>query len=209
MKIISFLKKYWKPIIFSFSMIIFVIITRLLLKNQIDSFDKLIYKYVTYYKCDLLTFVMKVISFFCSTYFIILSTVLIMTFIKRKQVGFYIGLNVLLCFLLNQTFKLIFARPRPVGINLVVEHGYSFPSGHSMMSVSFYGLFVYLILHKKWKRKKKIILSTLLALLVLLVGISRIYLGVHHASDVVAGFALSLAYLVIYIKFFYKKISNK
>lgn len=58
------------------------------------------------------------------------------------------------------------------------------------------------------KKRKKIIYSCLLALLTLLIGISRIYLGVHYASDVLAGFALSMAYLIVYIIIFYKKMES-
>ena len=135
-------------------------------------------------------------------------TVFIMAFSKNKKNALYIGLNVLLCFLLNQTFKFIFARTRPIDINLIVENGYSFPSGHSMVSLAFYGFFIYIIAHKKMKKKKKIFYSSLLALLTLLIGISRIYLGVHYASDVIAGFALSMAYLIIFIIIFYKKMER-
>ena len=127
---------------------------------------------------------------------------------KDKKKGLYIVLNILLCFLLNQSFKLIFARTRPEDINLINEFGYSFPSGHSMVSLAFYGFFIYIIAHLKIKKNKKILYCSLLALFVLLIGISRIYLGVHYASDVLAGYALAMAYLIIYIKLIYNKVYN-
>lgn len=205
-KMYSFIRNTWKPIIFSLSILIFVIIVRLLLSDQISTFDNFIYKYVTYFKNDYVTYFFKFMSFLASTTFLLFLTVFIMIFIRKKNFGFYVGLNILLCFLLNQCTKLIFTRSRPELINLIDENGYSFPSGHSMVSLAFYGFFIYVIFHKKYSKKKKLLLSIPFAILVFLIGISRIYLGVHYASDVLAGFALSMAYLIIYVKLFYKKI---
>lgn len=204
----NFIRKHWKPIIFSLSILIFVIVTKLLLEEQIHVFDDFIFNIISYFRCKPLTYFFKFMSFLCSTWFLIFTTIMIMAFGKNRKNGFYIGLNVLVCFLLNQSFKLIFARTRPVDINLIVENGYSFPSGHSMVSLAFYGFFIYIIAHKRIKKNKKILYCSLLALLTLLIGISRIYLGVHFASDVLAGFALSMAYLIIYIKLFYKKMER-
>lgn len=201
-------RKYWKPIIFALSIILFLVIANLLLQDQIHAFDDAVFKVISKLRCKPLTYFFNFITFLCSTWFLIFATVFIMAFAKNKKNALYIGLNVLLCFLLNQTFKLIFARARPVDINLIVESGFSFPSGHSMVSLAFYGFFIYIIVHKKMKKRKKIIYSCLLALLTLLIGISRIYLGVHYASDVLAGFALSMAYLIIYIIIFYKKMES-
>ena len=205
---IKIFRRYWKPIIFAISIIIFLFFVKLLLGEQIKVFDDAVYSVISKLRCEPLTYFFRFISFLCSTWFLIFITVFIMAFSKNKKNALYIGLNVLLCFLLNQTFKFIFARTRPIDINLIVENGYSFPSGHSMVSLAFYGFFIYIIAHKKMKKKKKIFYSSLLALLTLLIGISRIYLGVHYASDVIAGFALSMAYLIIFIIIFYKKMER-
>jgi undecaprenyl-diphosphatase len=109
--------------------------------------------------------------------------------------------------LLNQVLKRIIRRPRPTGINLIKENGFSFPSGHSMVSMAFYGVLIYLINKSKLNKETKLLLSLLLSILILFIGISRIYLGVHYASDVLAGFSLSLAYLIISI-YIYEKTGN-
>ena len=201
-------RKHWKPIIFSLSILIFLVITNLLLKEQIHVFDNFIFSGIKKVRSEPLTVVFKFITFFCSTEFLLIATIAIMIFSKNKKRAFYIALNVLICFLLNQGLKHVFLRPRPEDINLITEGGYSFPSGHSMVSLAFYGLFIYIIYHMRLKKFKKNIYCILLALLTLLIGISRIYLGVLYASDVLAGFAISMAYLIIYIKLFYKKMER-
>ena len=67
-----------------------------------------------------------------------------------------------------------------------------------MASAAFYGFLIYLIYKKIENKKLKIILMTILSLLILLIGVSRIYLGVHYTSDVFAGFCVSISYLAIY-----------
>ena len=178
----------------------------LLLTNNVSNFDNYVYNLIIKLKCEPVTIFFKFISFLCSTWFILISTILIMIFSKNKKNAFLIALNVLLCYILNQAFKFIFVRERPIDINLIIENGYSFPSGHSMISLAYYGFFLYIIDHKKMKNRYKLLYSSLLTILVLLIGISRIYLGVHFASDVLAGYALSMAYLIVYIKLFYKKM---
>lgn len=202
-------KQSLKIILFSLCIILFVYLTKLLLLNEIKLFDDMVFNLVANLRCEPLTIIFKFFSFLCSFYFVIILTIIIMLFSKDRKVTFYIVLNVLFCFFLNQTLKFFFARSRPTEINLIVENGYSFPSGHSMLSLAYYGFFVYLILNSNIKRKNKILAIISLALLIFFIGLSRIYLGVHYASDVLAGFAISAAYLILYIQFFYNKKTIK
>ena len=101
--------------------------------------------------------------------------------------------------LTNFSIKQIFQRPRPINTRIIDESGYSFPSGHSMVSMAFYGYLIYLI-HKNIKNKYvKVALTLLLSILIISIGISRIYLGVHYTSDVIAGFLVAIAYLIIFV----------
>ncbi|HZB83679.1 MAG TPA: bifunctional DedA family/phosphatase PAP2 family protein, partial [Rubrobacteraceae bacterium] len=91
---------------------------------------------------------------------------------------------------LNELLKELFARPRPYFKHpLVLETSYSFPSGHATMSLIFYGMLAYfcVLALRTWRARTAVVFGT--SLLVLLIGFSRIYLGVHYFSDVVAGFA--------------------
>lgn len=207
-KLLKYFRKHWKPIIFTICLILFAVVVELLLKDKLKGFDAAVYNFIIQFKSDFLTKIMIFISFLCSFWFLLLISVIFMLACKKKKMVFYIVLNLLLCFLLNQTMKFTFLRNRPLDINLIIENGYSFPSGHSMLSLAFYGLFIYLIWHLKKTRFEKLILVVPLLILVLLIGISRIYLGVHYASDVLAGYALSMAYLIIFIRLFYKKMKS-
>ena len=103
--------------------------------------------------------------------------------------------------ILNQILKRILQRPRPTEFRIIEETGYSFPSGHSMVSMAFYGYLIYLIYKYAKNKYIKWALITLLSILICSIGISRIYLGVHYTSDVLGGFLISVSYLIIYISF--------
>ena len=118
--------------------------------------------------------------------------------IKNKKIGIQIWANLGISTLLNQMLKYIVQRPRPTEFRIIEESGYSFPSGHSMVSAAFYGFIIYLI-YKNIKNKYiKWSLMSILSILIILIGTSRIYLGVHYTSDVLAGFLISISYLIIF-----------
>lgn len=99
-------------------------------------------------------------------------------------------------FALNQLLKVLFTRPRPVFEDpLILERTYSFPSGHSMESLVLYGMLAYFLVLalKTWRARTAVVFGA--ALLVLLIGFSRMYLGVHYLSDVAAGYAAGGAWL--------------
>lgn len=97
--------------------------------------------------------------------------------------------------LLNKSLKLFFERERP---NLLLQYdgvGYSFPSGHAMGSLIFYGFLAYLVVMSPFQRWAKLGLGILLLSLILLIGFSRVYLGVHYLTDVIAGYTAGLVWL--------------
>lgn len=104
--------------------------------------------------------------------------------------------------LLNRGLKHIFARERPLIDEIVEGTGYSYPSGHSVASMIFFGSCIYLILKSGINQTIKWISSILLALLIFLIGISRVYFRVHYPSDVVGGFAFGLSFLLFSIYLF-------
>jgi len=96
------------------------------------------------------------------------------------------GANLFLASMCNKLLKALVQRPRPELEQLVSQGGYSFPSGHSLSAMAFYGMLA-IILLARLKGNKKYWIAALLGLLILLIGVSRIYVGVHYASDVIAG----------------------
>ena len=153
-----------------------------------------------------MTPIIKIITRSGGVMMLVTLSVLALILIKNKKIGASISLNLVIITGINLLLKNIIQRPRPVEFRLIDERGYSFPSGHSMVSVAFYGLIIYYIYKRMDNKKIKWCLITFLSVLVFLIGISRIYLGVHYTSDVIAGGLISISYLVIYITILNKKV---
>ena len=150
--------------------------------------------------------IMKFITTLGSTLVIVTSILCIAILVKNKKYFFIFSFANLIGVILNNILKLIIRRPRPTEtLVLTAESSYSCPSGHSMMSMIFYGLLIYYVtkfVKKKWLKNT---LVGILSAIILFVGISRIYLGVHYATDVLAGYIVGIIYLVFFIKFLKKK----
>jgi len=189
--------KRW--IVLSIVVIIFVLIAEAVLKKEILFFDSVIYSFLVQHRTKLLNILMQIITQFGSAINLILITTLCIIFVKNKKYKITIPLNLGVIIWLNLLMKNIFLRPRPNELRLIEETGFSFPSGHSMVSMAFYGYFIYLICKNMKNKYLKYTLCALLSILILLIGLSRIYLGVHYASDVVAGLCFSMAYLIFMI----------
>ncbi len=208
-KIIEIIKKKYIWLILFMSLVIFLEILQDVCIQEKIMLDNIFYRFaVIFLRRPILTEIMKVITFFGSAYFILSLTFLLITVIKNKKIVLLIITNLILITSMNIILKNIVQRPRPEGYRLVEESGYSFPSGHSMVSVAFYGFLIYLILAKFKNKTLKIALSVLLGILVLLIAFSRIYLGVHYATDVLAGGLLSISYLVAFISYTKKWIDQ-
>jgi undecaprenyl-diphosphatase len=96
---------------------------------------------------------------------------------------------------LNQAMKFVIQRPRPDDVLQLVEtSGYSFPSGHTMIAATLYFMLI-LIIWWRWKNEgwKRTTAVLGLVLLILVVGISRVYLGAHFMTDIIVGWALGMA----------------
>ena len=141
-----------------------------------------------------------------SFYGLIVIALILLIALKNKKLGVATIVNLIIVGIFNFVVKMIVRRPRPDGINIITESGYSFPSGHSMVSMAYYGLLMYFVFKKVDDKEIKYIIMFLLGFLILLIGFSRIYLGVHYASDVIGGFLISIVYLIWVIKLLNLKV---
>ena len=155
---------------------------------------------------DSLTPILKVITELGGVAFTVVAGVLI--FIFCKKIRWFVTFDLVGVTLINQLLKHIIRRPRPNILRLVEESGYSFPSGHSMVSMTFYGIIIYLVYKNVNDKYLKWLLITLLSLLILAIGFSRVYVGVHYFTDVIGGFLLGLAYLVIYVNIYNNRVGK-
>ena len=196
-------KKDWfvknsKWIIALVMLVIFIQIIIAISKETILVFDTFCYNKVSLLISDKMTFFVKMITNLGSAFALIVITLLIILFFKNKKYGILTGINLLVVFLFNLVLKFIFARPRPIDINLIEESGYSFPSAHAMVSTAFYGFIIYLILKSNLSKLNKTIYSVLLTILIVFICITRVYLGVHYASDVLGGAIIATLYTILF-----------
>lgn len=186
--------------VFSSALLLFVFLAQGILDSDTFLFDQRAFQFANIYISPVHTQLMQYISFLGSHLFLIpANLVLIIVFILKGERWNSIKIpsvaisSVLMMLLL----KLIFQRERPVDPLLAQAAGFSFPSGHALMSITFYGLILYILI----KQQRSIWLKFLYALIftgfILMIGFSRIYLRVHYASDVIAGFSLGLVWLMI------------
>ena len=194
------IRKNIKWIVFFISLVLFLFIAEDVFTKEIMDMDALGYGFISSFISDGATLVMKFITYFGSAYVLIPLTVLLFVLTKNKKLNILIGSNLLLVTFLNQFLKIVFQRPRPEEYRLISESGYSFPSGHSMVSMAFYGLLIYIVYRYVKNVYVKYGLMVILFMLILFIGISRIYLGVHYTSDVMGGFLLSISYLIVFIR---------
>lgn len=196
-------------IILSILIISFIILLILVKLEKTMNIDTKVYNFIIKIKSNELTNIVKAITNLGDTFIIISSIIMCFLLFRKRIYPILITSNILGIVLLNQTLKHIVMRPRPEFLHLVEESGFSFPSGHSMAAFGFYGYFIYLISISKLNKKIKIILNIILSILILLIGLSRVYLGVHYISDIVAGFIMSFIYLIFFTTITKKYLKNE
>lgn len=154
--------------------------------------DEQIYQFTQFFLSDFTTLIMKGFSFFGSAYWLVFCSFLLFFLLKKNIDRLYFVFVSLFSETVNLILKNWIQRPRPMVCHLVVEHSFSFPSGHAMGSTTFYGAIIYFIWKSTLAKKYKILVTIFLCFLILGICFSRLYLGVHYFSDVLAGVCLSV-----------------
>ena len=199
---VSLIKRNRSMVIMSVAFVIFLAVLMRLRGDKIAYLDNMAYSFfVLRLRRPWLTPIMESISNLAMPVVLAVMLLVVEAFAPGRRPGLCAGINLVLAVGINLLLKEIVQRPRPdETIRLVTESGYSFPSGHSMVSMAFYGLLLWMVWRYEKDRVVKWTCITGFACVIALVGMSRIYLGVHYASDVIAGFCVSVVWLGIYTK---------
>lgn len=179
---------------------VFALLAEGTVNREMYKVDSLVSAFIRGFATPELTSLMKLFTFLGSPFMVIITALLAVTYLKKKRFSrepYLVASSLAGAWLLNELFKQIFRRPRPDVNRLVEAAGFSFPSGHAMVSTAFYGLLAYLLWKNSGGRLIRQLTTCALILTVLLTGISRVYLGVHYPSDVMAGFAAGGACLAL------------
>lgn len=181
----------------------FLKLTRNLHTDLLSEFDTSVSEYVISFRSESLTTYFKFVTDVGDAlgYLIVFSICSILFYLFFKNCKYVLQLSSILILALssNLILKEIINRERPTLEHLVTVKTLSYPSGHAMTAMAFYGFLIYLILTFKINKGLKFVLTTVLLVLIFSIGISRIYLGVHFPSDIVGGFVAGFIWVVFCI----------
>ena len=184
-------KRLWLPLI---PALLFVALALAVQAGLTASAEAWVYERVIRLMSPFLTSLCKALSAIGSKYGIITICLLLAALpVTRKNMALPVWAAMALSPLANHALKELFARERPDILRLVGESGYSFPSGHAMNNAALYALLILLIFSSMRNQPGKYALAALCLALTLAIGYSRIYLGVHYAGDVLAGWLAGLS----------------
>lgn len=171
------------------------------LEGDARRFDDATRAAVHQFASPLLTAIMRGFSFVGSTIALTIGTIFVVVrFVMRKwkREAKLFALTMAGAALLNITLKLAFKRPRPVPFfNLSAPETYSFPSGHSLTSAVFFGALAAILTARIKSKRVRLAIWIVSTAMFVLIGLSRIYLGVHYTTDVIAGFAAALIWILV------------
>ncbi len=189
--------------IFLVSLLLFAYLIRKVIVLQRTGFDEQVFALLQPLVSETANRLMLFFTFLGTHKFLIPANLLLIAyflFIKRHK-WYSIKVPAIALSSLGLMFGLkhLFGRPRPEVPLLFEAEGLSFPSGHALFSITFYGLLVYIIFHSVKRKGLRLALIIFLILLMCVIGFSRVYLRVHYASDVIAGFCVGFMWLVFAI----------
>lgn len=187
-------------ILFLLALTVFVVIARTIVTHNTYHFDVSAFNYLDARINPENTGIMEFFTFLGTHWFLIPANIILslwFLFIEKKRwLSLKIPAIALSSVLLMAILKLTFERARPDN-PVILATGYSFPSGHALMSVTFYGLIIYIASEKFKTLLPKILTALFFIFLIFIIGISRVYLRVHYASDVIAGFCVGFMWLIL------------
>ena len=196
--------KYNYLLILSFlSLALFLLLAKTYTSDFVEHMDIQAIKNIQRFEQANITFVMKFFSYIGDTIrviFISIMILLILYNVFHQRVELILFIIVLMgSTMFNVLLKNFFQRERPNLFRMIIEDGYSFPSGHTMAALSLYGIISFLLWRHIPKQSGRIFLICISAFFILAIGISRIYLGAHYPSDVIGAYLISGFWLMFTI----------
>ena len=194
------LKLLFSVVSFLIVLYIFAAVAHEIFLEREDELDRNVFQFLDTYATNELIEVMRIFTFFGKPEFLIPAYVFMISVflvLKKRNYAIEIGIIGATSTVLLFGLKKFFQRDRPD--IPIFEHlpGYSFPSGHALLSFVFASALIYLLWRSEMSNATKWSLSVLLIIFSLMVGISRIFLRVHYATDVIAGFCLGYAWVIL------------
>ncbi|WP_144549966.1 phosphatase PAP2 family protein [Bacillus sp. X1(2014)] len=198
------------------SIIGFSLISLLISDQKIIHFDRIIINSVQGLETPLLTYVMKFFTFIGSAPFVIVLSLFLLFFLykvlhHRLELILFVA-AIAGSAILNGILKNFFQRVRPEFHRLIEIEGYSFPSGHAMNAFTVYGIISFLLWRHITSRLGRWVLIFVSMVMILAIGLSRIYLGVHYPSDIIGGYFASgfwLTSAIFFFQYYQEKRYNK
>lgn len=197
-----------KKIIVSIFMGLFLLLMFLVIFDKISFLDNWFYNLLMSFRCGFLDNYFTGVTRFGDVGMVMFILLLFLIIFKDRR-GIFLNISAIASVGINYVLKLIIRRDRPNGLRLVEQGGFSFPSGHTMISVCVYGYLLYIVKSSVKNKFLRYFLSILLVILILSIGISRVYVGVHYFSDVLAGYLLASVILILVIVYTNKYFRGK
>lgn len=190
---------------------LFLLLTRSVVTGRTLVLDEALIHHVSTLEHPFLTAMLIALSYIGSTTPVVVISIVLLIVLyqctkKKRDIIFFTVVS--LCSVsLNVLLKSYFERERPTIITMIEETGFSYPSAHAMAAFTLYGAVTFLFWRHLKKRKSRRLLLGAASCMILLMGFSRIYLGVHYPSDVIGGYLVSGTLLTISI-FIYQWIQH-
>ncbi|WP_411954312.1 phosphatase PAP2 family protein [Alkalibacillus sp. S2W] len=173
-------------------------------EDETFKLDAMVKKFIASFNTPWLTDMMGYITETGSVLWLTVATILVVVYLvllsdKSYWVATFLVINMLGISGLTKGLKLLFERQRPETLEQFDGTGFSFPSGHSTGAITFYGFMIYLVVICKLSKGWKWVINGFLTIWILLIALSRVFVGVHYITDIIAGLAIGLAWLLVCI----------
>jgi len=185
-------------LILSFLILSFSVLTGFVMHEGIKSFELAVYSALSQFTRPTMTDIMVFITNLGSTVAIVLLNIVIIALpLTRRVFGLSVAVNSIISAILNSVLKRIFARKRPNVKRFVIESGFGFPSGHTMNSTALYTIILLAVFKQTNSSIIRILVLMISVIAPFSIGISRIYLGVHQAGDVIGGWIMGVTVAIL------------